>query len=142
MEYKFLFLFLFFIFLVSIPLIYAQENNQTDNQTVVISPSPTPTCERNDTIKIFKEVMNATEIEQYIREVESIQNNCSLDYIRGKNCPAAWLDLADHNSILASKNDDLLKEVGRLEGFKIGFYIFSVLLSISAIILIIKSFRK
>ncbi|HUS49086.1 MAG TPA: hypothetical protein VMZ91_02920, partial [Candidatus Paceibacterota bacterium] len=70
MEYKFLFLFLFFIFIGS-SLISAQETNQTDNQTVVISPSPTPTCERNDTIKIFKEVMNATEIEQYIREVES-----------------------------------------------------------------------
>jgi len=124
----------------SIPFIYAQEN-QTDNSTI-ISIQKLPTCERNDTIKIFKEVMNSTEIEQYIKEVENLYNNCSLDYIRGENCGAAWLDLADHNANLANDKNDLLKEVGRLEGYKISFFVLSGILFVLSIILIFKSLKS
>lgn len=134
-------LFAFFVLIAfSIPLVLAQ-GNQTDNNTI-ISIQKLPTCEGNDTIKIFKEIMNSTEIEQYIREVENIANNCSLDYIRGENCGAVWLDLVDHNANLAKERDDLLKEVGKLEGYKISFFVVSGILFFLAILLIIKSFKS
>lgn len=129
-------LFAFFILIAfSIPFVYAQENQ-------FVSIQKLPTCEGNDTIKIFKEVMNSTEIEQYIKEVENIANNCSLDYIRGKNCGAVWLDLVDHNANLAKERDDLLKEVGKLEGFRTSFYTLAIVLFVLALILIFKGLKS
>jgi hypothetical protein len=135
-------LFVFFISIVfSMSFIYAQETNQTDNNTIILIQK-LPTCERNDTIKIFREIMNSTEIEQYIKEVENFYNNCSLDYIRGKNCGAVWLDLVDHNANLAKERNDLLKEVGRLESFRTSFYTLEIILFILAVILIFNAFKS
>ena len=134
-------LFYFFLFSFFLILLFAIMSSAQLNETNLTITSKIPTCERNDTIKIFKEVLNATEIERYIKDVENLYNNCSLDFVRAENCPAAWLELKDHNKNLALERDNLIKENGKLRGFEISFYIACGILVILAITLIIKSFK-
>ena len=123
------------LFLGSLSLSLVIANNVTVNETIIDNEGVLGNITINET---KEEPICEEQLELCIDEYNSILE----DFRAGLHCGAIVPILKDLNKGLGKERDDCQEEIGRLKTYKLGFYALFVILVITSIVIIYKSFKS
>jgi len=88
---------------------------------------------------------NVSEVANCSEQLEicvEVYNNLLEDFSEGVNCGTATIQLKDANEYLAEERDTCLEELEWIKFYKVGFYIFFIMLIMIAVGFVFQAIKK